>query len=273
MNPLATSLLTIEQLSDRLLTEFDGQFNAEQEVFIKHIRHTAGRYRQLVEPIPSDEWVLQRVIPILSDGFVQAQTAVINYAQLLVQHPEQFHADSVPIPAQKLLAQIVIIGINIRQTVTQIEAQSVRLRAEQRRADLKPVDLKAMIDRELPLYRYWLEGRAVQINAGILPGLPQVVTHDYHLSEWLQHVIRVLGHELIEYGRMSLTASRDSSGVNLSVFCTGVQLNTAEYELLFKKEGRYIYLDQLRHINAELSIIKRSGIGSILRLTFSTLSE
>ena len=268
--PLPSELLQqIEASVEHVLQ--DGNLNPQQLTFVHHIQKMAGELSLALSHIPQTEYALNRIIPGFGDSFLQQQVALFGYARLLLEKPESF-GDAVLSEYQRdEIQRIYQHGQALYQLTEQIMASAQSERLEQHNALPDEIVLDALLSDEAPVLQYLL--RDVPVQLSIEHGPVMVVANAYHLRALIQHIVTTLALELIEYGRIKINTGKNHQDVSLNIFCTGIQLDAREIDILFKKNGRYLYPQRLEKEGGAIRFFRESGRGAIIQLILSSIKR
>lgn len=242
--------------------------NPQQQTFLRHIHQTAQELHTIVRDIPPTEYALRAIIPSLGKRFVQPQTVIFGYAKMLMEQPDSFGGAVLSEWQHEHVIAIYEKGVALAQFTEKIKQTASDEQQKQQNASAAIFDLNMHIWQNIPVYRYWLRDKAVKVTAEFPQGLPPVLCNPYHIAAIAQHIVLTMATELIEYGKIRISAAlrEDSQAVVLNFFCTGIQLNEAEQHILFQKQGRYIYRERLSSQQGTLHFSREAGIGATLHI-------
>jgi hypothetical protein len=248
----------------QLLLADDASLNPQQKTFIRHMHNTAQKLHAIAREIPSTDSALRQILPALGDDFLQPQQALVGYAKMLIEHPESFHDadDSAELtPAQRrILMQIHDESVSLYRLTERIREEAFNERRDQRTADPADFDLNMLIWQHVPVYRYWLKDNPVTVTVNFPAGLPPVHAQGYHLAEAVQHFIVTMGRDLVEQGNIQISADYilDDNCVSLKILCPEYRFTLDDFDVLFKQNGRDVYLQRLQEQNILLHAMSPS---------------
>ncbi|GAB1420877.1 hypothetical protein MASR2M15_10030 [Anaerolineales bacterium] len=264
MNRLSQDLLTIATLIQSL--QESDSFNAQQTLFINHIQKTVHQLQNQIHAMPDDEFALQQLIPILGEDFLKTQLPIFGYAKMLLEMPEQFAGAEINDPHQRQTLQSIFdTGQKLYQESLALQEQAQANRARWHNDPPQVFDLSQLVRRYMDLYRFWLHDRpSIKLINALPDALPFVFASQYHVSELIRHIIVLMGHDFIEYGWIELSAfpHPQSRELHTRIFCTGIQMDESEYNRLFRKDNRYLYLQRLESMGGRLWTEREEGRGA-----------
>lgn len=240
----------------------DGELHPQQLIFVHHIQKITSELAHAVHPMPQTDAALRRIIPGLGDSFLQQQAALFGYARLLLEHPESFDGAILSEYQQDQMQHINQQGQALYRLTGQIISEAQAERRQQHHAPATRLDLAQFFTDEAPILQYFL--RDVPVQLSINAEASYAYAARYHLAALIQHIITTLSHELIEYGHIKITNTSQQPIIN--IFCTGIQLTTAEIETLFQKNGRYRYLQRLQADAGNIQFVRESGRGASIQI-------
>lgn len=242
----------------------DSHFNSQQLLFINHMDKTASNLLKMLDSLPATESTMMQVLPVLGDNFLQAIVALYGYSRLLLEHPASFDGATIPENLRPALETIYASGISLSRHAEVLIEKSTAYRLQARQQAPYPLNLIELIQENLPVYRYWIREKAVQVTVNFEQEKLIVLANAYHLNELIKHIIVTVATELIEYGLISLSAQA-SDKIDLVITCTGIQLDDEAMHSLFQKEGRKIYLKQIQRMKGTIhTSIERGRSSSII---------
>lgn len=264
--PLPSELLqVIEESVDHVLQ--DGRLNPQQLTFVHHIQKMAEELSTAVSPIPQTDYALRRIIPSFGDSFLQQQVALFGYARLLLEKPESFGGAVLSEYQEDQVKRIYQHGQTLYQITEQIIVSAKLERPEQHAIPSEKIDLATFFAREAPILHYFLRDVAVKLSINVEPCT--IHASDYHLSALIQHIVTTLALELIEYGHIKISKQPGQQESLINIFCTGIQLDATEIDILFKKNGRYLYTQRLQQDGATVRFLRESGRGATIQLALA----
>jgi signal transduction histidine kinase len=244
----------------------EGGLNHQQLTFIKVIRQNAEYFPKYAD-YPSNEAALRQAVSTVLSGLRTPLTVIQGYSMLLVEQPEQF--GGVLSPKQQEAMRFVT-----RQAQAFGNWHSGLLASvhEERMRELKALpqscDLAKILEHSEAVLQFYLQQgkRPVQLQFFIPENLPPIFAASYHLSQLIIHIIDVMATELIEYGKITVSAESDGTLVNLRIFCTGIGSSTAEIHSLFEKEGRHAYRKRFEQQGGRIEFSREAGLGAAVHL-------
>ena len=266
MQKPAALLAEIIALADEVLSD-DG-LNSQQITFIRHIYNTAQELHTIAAAIPPTEYAIRAIVPVLGEPFFKPQSVIFGYAKMLMEQPAVFGGAVLNADQHARINSIYDKGIALAQLSEQLKQDALEKRKTQRNADPIIFDLNMIIWQSIPVYRYWLRDTAVKVTAEFPPGLAPVLSNPYHIAAIAQHIVVTMATELVEYGKINISAAlrNDKQAVTLNFFCTGIQLNSTEQNILFEKQGRHIYRERITELNGTLHFSREPGVGASVHI-------
>lgn len=264
--PLPSELLQAIEASLDLVLQ-DGGLNPQQLTFVNHIQKTATELSTAIAPIPQTDYALRRIIPGFGDSFLQQQVALFGYARLLLESPESFDDVILSDYQQDEMQAIYQHGQTLYELTDQIVASAKLERPQQHARSSERMDLVQFFERETPVLHYFL--RNVPVKLSITAESSTVFASDYHLSALIQHIVTTLALELIEYGHIKISTGEGHQESLINIFCTGIQLDATEIDILFKKNGRYHYTQRLQQDGGTVRFLRERGRGATIQLVLA----
>ena len=242
--------------------------NEQQLLFANHIEHTTVSLTKMIDGIPNTYPAHIQILPILGDSFLQSLIAVYGYAKLLLDSPASFNGATVNDSQRGYLETIFDIGQELQQYVESLQKQAFDYRLQARNQPQQSLDLIQLVNDNIDIYRYWIHGKAVQLQTMFTQEQLTVIAQPYHLNALIQHIITIIATELIEYGMIQLSVKEQDTAIELHIFCTGLQINNEHLSILFQKDGRHTYLKHLAKVGGKIVTDIQRGKGSsiIIRL-------
>lgn len=274
MTDFALHLSAIQAASQTLLQAADA-LNEQQRTFVQHIANSSQTLLKQIDGLPPTEAAYVQVIPALGDAFRNPQTSLVGYAQMLLEHPQQFGSETVSESQQAQLQTIYTHAVQLYQATEAITQAAFEQRQALRQQPAAAFDLVTMLYQQGPLYHYWLRTYPVRLNLGLDVMLPPAWGRPYHLDGLLRHVLVTMASELVEYGEIQLNAvdGRQADKVTVAIFCTGTQLRNADLAVLFKDKGRQLYLKHLQDDGGQITIERQPGRGASLLVHLQTAAN
>ena len=238
----------------------DGQLNPQQQTFVNHIQKISNELFSVITPIPETEYALQRIIPSFGDSFLQQQAALFGYAKLLLEHPQSFEDGILSEYQQDQMQLIYKHGQRLYDLTEQIYKTALAERRKQHNAQVITTDIATVLIDEEPILRYFLRKYPVELSIHAEP-LP-AKTVPYHLIAFVQHIVMTICEELMEQGEIKISTIQNT----ISIFCTGISLNTTEQDILFKKNGRYAYPKRFVKDGGTIHLLNNERKGATIHL-------
>ena len=267
--PLPSELLgQIEEAVERVLQY--GGLNPQQLTFVQHIQKVSHELSTVIAPVPQTEYALRRILPGFGDSFLQQQVALFGYARLLLEKPDAFDNAVLSDYQQDELSYIYKHGQSLYQLTEQIISSANAERRKQHGASPIQIALDTLLSDEKPVLRYYLRDAPVKLSFELEP----VTVHAsaYHLLALIQHIVTTLAGELIEYGQIKISTETIPQQTSISIFCTGIQLDSTEIDILFKKNGRYLYRRRFQKEGGTIHFLREAGRGATIQLIFPALT-
>lgn len=214
-------------------------FNPQQEIFINHIRKIASELKQAVDPIPQTLEALYRIVPTFGDSFLQQQIALFGYARLLLESPESFGDVELKGYHREQVEQIYKEGQALYKLTERICHEALAEHRRQHTARPEPVNLQRLLQSQHEILNYFLRNTSVELVVDVDDVIVQAAR--YHLAALLQHIIVTLSEELIRNGNITITSRQTNTEAAIIVSCLAMQLTQETIDIIFKKNGRYIY--------------------------------
>jgi signal transduction histidine kinase len=245
----------------------EGGLNQQQMTFVQSIYDNAKHLYPLYSALPEFESALRRILPTVSHELRGPLTAIQGYSQMLIDSPQEFDGTLQPKQAESMQfisrqAQALIHWFHDIVDRAKIEMQD-EYKAVPQTCQLDEI-LK--ISEALSLFYLQWDKRPVRLSLSIPENLPPIHAAHYHLSRLIEHVVLVMAFELIEYGKIQISAEQDGTLVNLRIFCTGLASSTAEIESLFVKDGRHLYRQRFEQQGGRIEFSREAGIGAAVHL-------
>jgi signal transduction histidine kinase len=244
----------------------EGGLNHQQLTFLKLIRDNAEYFPKYAD-YPSNEAALRQAVSTVLSGLRTPLTVIQGYSMLLVEQPEQFGGALSPKQQEAMrfvTRQAQAFGNWHSDLLASVNEERMReLKALPQTCDLS--EIMRHCEAVLQFYLRW-EKRPVQLRFFIPENLPPIFAASYHLSQLIEHIINVMAFELIEYGKITVSAETDGTLVNLRIFCTGIGSTTAEMNSLFEKNGRGIYLARFMQQGGRIEFSREAGLGAAVHL-------
>ena len=266
--PLPAELLQeIEASIENII--LDGNLNPQQLTFVQHIQKISGELSRAVSAIPQTEYALSRIIPGFGDSFLQQQVALFGYAKLLLEKPESFGDATLSEYQQDEAQRIYQHGQMVYQLTERIIASAKSERLNQHNAPSTDIALDDLLSDEIPVLEYFL--RDVPVKMTVTPTPVKVSANAYHLRALIQHIVTTFALELIEYGHIKISIQSNQQGASINIFGTGIQLTTSDLDILFKKNGRYLYPQRLKKQGGAIQFLREAGRGATIRLILPSI--
>lgn len=253
----ARTLLAMERLS------------AQQRLFVQHIDNAAAQLQAMLDEMPPTPALQHQILPVIYDDVFAPQQTLLGYAKLLLEQPQQFGVERLPEQQAALLQPMQEEALKLVQWTQDVRRRHFAERQQRRREPPQPFDLAALVREHLPLYRYWLRGSAVDVQAFLPPALPPIVANPYHVQAIVQHLVLTLGREFIQHGTITLGARLSpADDVALTIFAPGLRLSQDDLQALFENDGRSVYRQQIERQGATAEFT-RSASGATIALWWS----
>ncbi len=240
-----------------------GTLNAPQQAFTQHIANLYQRLAQQLAEAPGSQAAALAVIPALGDPFYQQLTAAYGYARLLLESPASFQGAALPDELVPAATHLYEQGMALAQRWDALRAQAAQARVTARRQPAQSFDAAALIQEMQPIYQFLLAKRPVRVIGDAPPTAP-VYARQYHIAELLNHLVLTTASELMEYGTIRLALRDEPRCVALAVECSGLGLTPDEMAVLFEKNGRHVYREQLDVDEGYMTFHREPGVRGTL---------
>jgi hypothetical protein len=266
MQKPALLLAEIMAIATEVLSE--ASLNSQQITFVQHIYNTAQELHTIAAAIPTTEYAIRAIVPVLGETFTKPQSVIFGYAKMLMEQPAAFGGAVLNAVQHAQISSIYDKGVALAQLSAELKQAALDERKSQRNAPPIIFDLNMVIWQNIPVYRYWLRDKAIKVTAEFPQGLAPVLCNPYHISAIAHHIVITMATELVEYGKIRISAAmrEDKQAVTLSFFCTGIQLDNAEQGILFEQQGRHIYRERITEQNGELHFSREPGVGASVHI-------
>jgi signal transduction histidine kinase len=244
----------------------EGGLNPQQLTFIEVIRKNAELFPKYAA-LPPLESALHQVFSMILWELRTPLTVIQGYSQMLVEYPEQFGGSLNPKQqeAMRFVSRQAQAFANWIDTVIKSSQEAIKREyiASPQACDL--AEILRHCEAVLQFYIHW-EKRPVQLRFFIPENPPPIFAASYHLSQLIIHIVSVMAFELIEYGKIQVSAELDGTLVNLRIFCTGIGSTTSEIHSLFEKEGRHAYRQRFEQQGGRIEFSREAGLGAAVHL-------
>jgi signal transduction histidine kinase len=265
---LAEAVEEIIKAVEAVLAE--GGLNPQQLTFVQTIYENGKHIYPHYAALPSLESALRHILPTVSNELRSPLTAIQGYALMLADHPEQFAGALSPKQQESMrfVSRQAQALSNWYQNILDSAQQEIRTeyKAEPHLCFLS--DILHHSHAVLNFYIQWNK-KPVQLVFSFPEHLPPLIATAYHLSHLIVHIVQVMAFELIEYGKITVSAEQDGTLVNLRIFCTGIGSSSTEIESLFVKNGRHIYRQRFEQQGGRIEFSREAGIGAAVHLLMS----
>jgi light-regulated signal transduction histidine kinase (bacteriophytochrome) len=245
----------------------EGGLNPQQLTFVNTIHQNSKHLHTLDSALPSLESALRQILPPASHEIKAPLMSMRGYSQLLSEHPEQFGGALSPRQQESLgfISRQAEALWNWYQAFIDSGKEEMN---QQHKALPQACDLAEILQHSEAVLQFYLQQgkRPVQLQFFIPENLPPIFAASYHLSQLIIHIIDVMATELIEYGKITVSAESDGTLVNLRIFCTGIGSSTAEIHSLFEKEGRHAYRKRFEQQGGRIEFSREAGLGAAVHL-------
>jgi hypothetical protein len=256
MNPISQSLHDIAHTAQSLL---DGELQAQQRTFVQHMHNIAQQLNKTAQAIPDGTRALQAIVPTLPDAFGQQCVALYGYAKLMLESPVSFDHAPLNDSQRAKLTHIYDTGLALSQWLNSTKENAFQQRKQARHHAPQAFDVCAYVQEALPIYRYWLKDHAVTVQFHARE-MPFIHARAYHVGELLRHIVVTLGTELVAYGAITLSLAEEPRCVAIHIACTGVQFLPNELQIVFEKNGRNVYREQLDVDEGYMTFEREKGV-------------
>jgi light-regulated signal transduction histidine kinase (bacteriophytochrome) len=245
----------------------EGGLNPQQLTFVNTIHQNSKHLYTLNSTLPTLESALRQILPNISHDIKAPLMSMRGYSQLLTEHPEQFGGTLSPKQQESLRfisRQAEALG-NWYQIIRESGLEEMK---QQHQALPQACDLSEILRHcEVFLqFDFQQAKRPVQLSVFMPENLPPTFAASYHLAQLIIHIVNVMAFELIEYGKIQISAGSDGTLVNLRIFCTGIGSTTAEIHSLFEKEGRHAYRKRFEQQGGRIEFSREAGVGAAVHL-------
>ena len=246
----------------------EGKLNQQQLTFVQTIYNNAKHLYPYYSALPELESALRLILPRVSNEFKTPLIPIQGYSRMLVEHPEQFDAAISPRQSESLLfisRQAEALS-NWYQTI--VDSAKTEMQQE-----YKALPEACQVDKILKhceaVLCFYLREKPIQLSFSYPDNLPPIHVAAYHLARLIEHLVRVMAFELVEYGKIQISAEDEGNFANLRIFCTGLESSNAEIESLFVKEGRHLYRQRFEQHGGRIEFSQEAGLGAAVHLLIS----
>jgi signal transduction histidine kinase len=248
----------------------EGGLNPQQLTFVQTVYNNSKQLYPIYALLPDLESALRHILPGGSNELRTPLTAIQGYSQMLADHPEHFAGELSPKQADSMR----FISRQAQALSNWYQAMLDSAQGEMKReykAIPQVCQLSDILQRSEAVQQFYLHWgkRPVQLSVSFPENLPPIFAAAYHLSQLIQHIINVMAFELIEYGKITVSAEQDGTLVNLRIFCTGIGSTSTEIETLFGKNGRHLYRQRFEQQGGRIEFSREPGVGAAVHLLMS----
>lgn len=238
-----------------------------QQPIAQYIQQSVAQFARLVADIPPGERAMRELVPLVSAELLTPLTPIRGYALMLRDYPAQFGMESTAPP---IIATATVLhdgALRLQQQLDTVKTEALAQRQTERSQPPQVFNLPAILREYLPIWRYGLSDRAIQL-VDDLPETLHVFAQTYHVAAIAQHVLLTMARELLTSGQIHLRAERHVNGTHaeLGIFATELQLREIDYDTLFKQQGRHIYRQQIARQGGFVRT-QRADIGSTVYIS------
>lgn len=266
---MSTTARQIAYLQSLVLPLSRARWSPQQDPIIRHLPRLSTHLADLIAPIPAGDYAEGELIPALAESLRQPLIALMGYARLLLSHPVAFAGALVPDEAVAQVQELATAAQMLLLWLDELETTRSAERQQARQAPCDWLDMAGLLEAEYAIWCYLLRDSAVRIKLDVPSDLPHVWGQAYHLRAGLRHIVLTMARELIAYGWVQVRAYLAADRVEVNVFCTGIQLDRAQWGMLFEREGRALIHRHLAKM-ADVASRREPGRGSSLVLKLAT---
>jgi signal transduction histidine kinase len=261
----AEAVQEIIKAVDAVLAE--GGLNQQQLTFVQTVYKNTQELYSLYAVLPEHEAALRQIL-LARPSLRNPLTPIQGYSQMLADAPEQFGAELSPKQAEamRFIARQAQALSNWYQRI--VESAQAEMQREYK-ATPQACQLDEILRHSEAVLRFYLHEKPIQLSVITPENLPPIHAAAYHLSHLMEHIVTVMAFELVEYGKIQISAQRDGTLVNLRIFCTGITSSSAEIESLFVKNGRHLYRQRFEQHGGRIEFSREAGIGAAVHLLIS----
>jgi signal transduction histidine kinase len=245
----------------------EGGLNPQQLTFVNTIYENSKYLHKLNSALPSLESALRQILAHISHDINAPLISMRGYSQLLIEHPEEFGGALSPKQQESLgfISRQAEALWNLYQALIDSGKEEMN---QQHKALPQACDLSEILRHCEAILQFYLQEakRPVQLRFFISENLPPIFAASYHLSQLIIHIVSVMAYELVEYGKIQVSAESDGTLVNLRIFCTGIGSTTSEIHSLFEKEGRHAYRKRFEKQGGRIEFSREAGLGAAVHL-------
>jgi hypothetical protein len=238
--------------------------NPQQLTFVQTVHKNAQELYPLYAALPGHEGALYSILPTVSQ-LRSSLVPIQGYALMLADNPEQFGGELSSKQADTMhyiARQAQALG-NWYQMIVDSAQEEIK---REYKAIPQFCQLNDILHKSEAVLGFYLHNKPIQLTFSFYENLPPIHAAAYHLSRLIEHIVHVMAFELIEYGKIQISAEQDGTLVNLRIFCTGLMSSTAEIESLFVKEGRHMYRQRFEQQGGHIEFSREAGVGAAVHL-------
>jgi signal transduction histidine kinase len=246
----------------------EGGLNPQQLTFVQTVYNNSKQLYPIYTSLPDLESALRHILPGVSNELRTPLTAIQGYSQMLADHPEHFAGELSPKQADSMrfISRQTQALSNWYQAIVD-SAQEEILR--EYKSTSQPCYLANIFKHSEAVLGFHLYKKPIRLVFVIPENLPPIYAASYHLSHLIEHIVKVMAFELIEYGKITVSAEQHGTLVNLRIFCTGIGSTSTEIETLFGKNGRGIYRQRFEQQGGRIEFSREPGVGAAVHLLMS----
>lgn len=248
---------------DAVLAE--GELNPQQLTFVQSIAKNSQALYASYADLPTLESALRHILPRTANELRSPLSAIQGYALMLADHPDHFGAELSPNQAESMRFVSRQAQALAHWYDTLVESAQAEIKT-QYKAIPQTCNLDEILQHSEAVLRFYLREKPIQLLVTYPESLPPIHTAAYHLSHLIEHIVTVMAFELVEYGKIQISAELDGTLVNLRIFCTGIGSTNAEIESLFVKNGRHSYRQRFEQQGGCIEFSREAGIGAAVHL-------
>ena len=235
-----------------------------QRPIAQHLHKLAGVISSALDGLPPEPHALQAALPVLGEEFLRHLETIQHYARLLIESPMSFGGAALPAAALPHAEALQRASRALRERCEALRQKALQERLNARRSAPEAFDWNAHLQADVPLLRFLLRQRPVQLSLTPHEAPLVVFARRYHATELVRHIVQTLGTELMAYGHIQMSFQPEAACHALRIFATGIQFTPAETAALFSRHGRHLYREQLDVDAGYLTFERQLGIGSSL---------
>jgi hypothetical protein len=217
--------------------------NAQQRTFVDLMHKLAHKLQETLPPVvPLID--THRLAPLyIRQEIDRAVMPIRGYAELLLRGGMGEGLEEAFIPhAQALADHAHTIQSWFNERVDTYSAYE----KEVRQATPQAFDARVFLEAYTPAYSYWVAQKNGNIHVSPREKPLMIVGREFHIGQLIWHIVSTYLHEIAtEPARLEFAlAESEACGIFL-IDCTTVPLTPDKMSVLFEKQGRYMYREQL----------------------------